>query len=225
MAAQANVPILEDDPYHQLRYDGERLPSLLTMNAKPIQPMGEGGFQGNVIQLGTFSKLLGPGLRLGWAIAPEPLMRRMVQAKQGVDLHTSIFVQMVVHEVVREGFLEQHLTHLCAAYRERRDAMLTAMERYFPPEVEWTRPQGGLFIWVTLPTWMNAVDLLQEAMANQVAYVPGTPFFANEGGSHTLRLNFSYPNLDQIETGIQRLGEVLARAMETSPVGAKDTKH
>lgn len=215
MAAQANVPILEDDPYHELRYDGEHLRSLLAMDAKNIQSESEQGFQGNVIHLGTFSKLLGPGLRLGWAIAPVYLIRRMIQAKQGVDLHTSLFVQMVVHELLQEGFFEQHVARLCAVYRERRDIMLAAISRYFPTEVSWTKPQGGLFIWVTLPTWMDAAALLKEALANQVAFVPGTPFFADKGGAHTLRLNFSYPNTDEIEKGIQRLGEVFAQAKET----------
>jgi 2-aminoadipate transaminase len=212
MAAQAKVPILEDDPYHELRYDGEHLSSLLAMDAKDVQPEDEPGFQGNVIHLGTFSKLLGPGLRLGWAIAPAHLIRRMVQAKQGVDLHTSLFVQMVVHEVIRDGFFEQHVARSCVAYRERRDVMVEAMARYFPPDVNWTIPQGGLFIWVTLPTWVDADDLLNKAIANQVAFVPGSPFFAGQGGSHTLRLNFSYPDSEQIEVGIQRLGQVLAQA-------------
>ena len=216
MAFQAKVPILEDDPYHELRYDGEHQPSLLAMDAKDIQAEGEPGFQGNVIHLGTFSKLLGPGLRLGWAIAPAYLIRRMVQAKQGVDLHTSLFVQMVIHEVIRDGIFEQHVARLRNAYRERRDVMLEAMSRYFPPEVRWTKPQGGLFLWVTLPTWMDVHSLFEEAITNQVAFVPGTPFFADKGGSHTLRLNFSYPNTEQIEVGIQRLGEVFAQAKETS---------
>jgi 2-aminoadipate transaminase len=185
------------------------------MDAQINQLGSKDGFQGNVIRLGSFSKLLGPGLRLGWAIAPAYVIRRMAQAKQGVDLHTSLFVQMVVHELLREGFLRQHVTQLCAAYRERRDMMLSAMERYFPPEVRWTKPQGGLFIWVALPTRMDASVLLKEALAYQVTFIPGSPFYADKGGAHTLRLNFSYPNLNQIEEGIRRLGEIFAYAEVT----------
>jgi 2-aminoadipate transaminase len=216
MAAQANIPILEDDPYHRLRYEGEKLSSLMALDASLYGSDRNQNYQGNVIYLGSFSKLLGPGLRLGWAIAPAYIIRRMVQAKQGVDLHTSLFVQMVVYEMMRGGFFEQHIEGLRTAYRERRDLMLAAMTRYFPPEVSWTQPQGGLFIWVTLPASMDSTDLSEKALENKVAFVPGTPFYADKGGSNTLRLNFSYPNPDQIEVGIQRLGEVLAQANETS---------
>jgi 2-aminoadipate transaminase len=214
MAAQANVPILEDDPYHQLRYEGEHLPSLLILDAGQFEPDHTLGHQGNVIYVGSFSKLLGPGLRLGWAIAPAELIRRMVQAKQGADLHTSLYIQMIVYEVLKGGFFEGHIARLQATYRERRDCMLSALARYLPPEVTWTHPQGGLFIWVTLPSSMNSEALLQKAMFNKVAYVPGAPFYANGKGFHTLRLNFSYPTADQIEEGIRRLGEVLAQASE-----------
>jgi 2-aminoadipate transaminase len=211
LAARAGVPILEDDPYCQLRYEGEHLPSLLALDAARFQP---GDDQGNVIYLGSFSKLLGPGLRLGWVIAPTVVIRRMVQAKQGIDLHTSLYVQMVVHEVVQGDFLERHVARLRAVYRKRRDVMLAAMARHFPPGVSWTRPQGGLFLWVTLPPSLSADELLEEALRHRVAFVPGAPFYAEENGSHALRLNFSYAQPEQIETGIQRLGEVLAQALE-----------
>jgi len=213
MAAQASVPILEDDPYHQLRYEGEQLPSLLVLDANLLGPDNHLGHQGNVIYLGSFSKLLGPGLRLGWAIAPAELIRRMVQAKQGVDLHTSLYIQMIVYEVVKGGFFEEHIARLQTVYQGRRDCMLAAMSRYFPPEVSWTHPQGGLFVWVTLPLSMNSEELLQKAMRNKVAFVPGAPFYPKKDGFHSLRLNFSYPNSDQIEEGIQRLGEVMEKAL------------
>ena len=224
MAAQANVPILEDDPYHQLRYEGEHLPSLLVLDAKQFKPDHALGHQGNVVYIGSFSKLLGPGLRLGWAIAPADLIRRMVQAKQGADLHTSLYVQMIVYEVVKGGFFEEHIARLQVAYRERRDRMLAALTRYLPPEVTWTHPKGGLFIWVTLPASMNSEALLQKAMLNKVAYVPGSPFYAYGQGFHTLRLNFSYPQPDQIDEGIRRLGEVLSQASETSLVVEKSSE-
>ena len=215
LAAQAGVPILEDDPYRQLRYEGEHPPLLLALDMARFQP-GEWDSQGNVIYCGSFSKILGPGLRLGWAIAPAVVTQRMVQAKQGNDLHTSLYVQMVVHEVVQSGFLEQHIPRLQTFYRERRDVMLEAMARHFPPEVSWTRPQGGLFLWAILPSSLNIRELFEEALRHQVAFVPGTPFYANQSGPPAMRLNFSYPKPEQIETGIERLGAVLTRALSKS---------
>ncbi|NIM95738.1 MAG: aminotransferase class I/II-fold pyridoxal phosphate-dependent enzyme [Anaerolineales bacterium] len=216
MASRYDVPILEDDPYDQLRFEGERLPTLLSLDAAQSESDNGQPYQGNVIRVGSFSKILGPGLRLGWAIGAAPLIRRMVQAKQGVDLHTSLYVQMVVHEVVEEGFFEQHIARLRAAYRERRNIILEAMTMYFPPDVRWTMPQGGLFIWVILPPLLDSDTLLDEALHNKVAFVPGAPFYADRVGSHSLRLSFSYPPMDQIELGIQRLGEVLMQAGEMS---------
>jgi 2-aminoadipate transaminase len=215
MAAQAGVPILEDDPYRQLRYEGQHPPLLLALDMARFQP-GQWDSQGNVIYLGSFSKLLGPGLRLGWVIAPAVVIRRMVQAKQGNDLHTSLYVQMAVHEAVRGGFLEQHIPRLQTVYRERRDVMLEALARCFPPEVNWTQPQGGLFLWATLPSALNIRELFEEALRHQVAFVPSTPFYADKIGPPAMRLNFSYPQPEQIEMGIERLGVVLARALSKS---------
>jgi len=213
LAAQAGVPILEDDPYYHLQFEGEQPPLLLALDMARFQS-SQWDSQGNAIYLGSFSKLLGPGLRLGWIIAPAVVTRRLVQAKQGNDLHTSLYVQMVVHEVVQSGFLEQHIPRLRTFYRERRDVMLEAMARYFPPEVSWIRPPGGLFLWSTLPSSLNVKELFEEALRHQVAFVPSTPFYANESGPPAMRLNFSYPQPEQIETGIERLGAVLARALE-----------
>jgi len=223
LAAQAGVPILEDDPYYQLQFEGEHPPLLLALDMTRFQGFdtpsatqpkpSEWDSRGNVIYFGSFSKLLGPGLRLGWVIAPAVVLRRMVQAKQGNDLHTSLYVQMVVHEVVRSGFLDQHIPRLQAFYRERRDVMLEAMARYFPPEVSWMRPRGGLFLWSTLPPSLNVKELFEEALKHQVAFVPSTPFYAQGSGPPAMRLNFSYPQPEQIETGIERLGMVLAQAL------------
>jgi len=213
LAARAGVPILEDDPYRQLRYEGEHPPLLAALDMARFEEPGGWDSEGNVIYLGSFSKLLGPGLRIGWVVAPKPVIRRMVQAKQGNDLHTSLYVQMAVHEVVQSGFLEQHVQRLQKVYRERRDVMLAAMDRHFPPGVDWTQPQGGLFLWATLPSSVDIMELFEEAMAHQVAFVPGTPFYAEKGGAPAMRLNFSYPQPEQIETGIQRLGEALAQKL------------
>ncbi len=223
LAAQAGVPILEDDPYRRLRYEGEHPPLLLALDMARLQPgqtssssVETWDSQGNVIYCGSFSKLLGPGLRLGWVVAPAAVIRRMVQAKQGNDLHTSLYVQMVVHEVVRGGFLEQHVPRLQTIYRERRDVMLEALARFFPPGVSWTQPQGGLFLWAILPSSLNIKELFEEALRHQVAFVPSTPFYADQSGPPAMRLNFSYPQPEQIETGIERLGTVLGQALSKS---------
>jgi 2-aminoadipate transaminase len=216
MADRYGVPIIEDDPYGELRFEGEHLPPLVVLDAEKLngrsaQPNGRHSyFQGNVIYLSTFSKTLAPGLRLGWIVAPTDVIQRCVMAKQGLDLHTSTFVQMVAYEVAKDGFLTQHVRRIRQVYRQRRDVMLQAMAEYFPPGVHWTRPQGGLFLWVSLPEGMDAVALLEKAIENKVAYVPGVAFYPDDSGRNSFRLNFSNAQPEQIMRGIQRLGDVLA---------------
>jgi 2-aminoadipate transaminase len=196
-----DVPIVEDDPYGQLRYEGPHLPPLAAL-------AGE-----RVIYLGTLSKTLAPGLRLGWIAAPTPVIERIVQLKQGADLHTSTFTQLVGYETARGGFLDGHVRHVRRVYGERRDAMLGALERHFPKPVRWTHPQGGLFLWVTLPQGSDSKRLLEAALHEErIAFIPGAPFYPNGGGHETLRLNFSYCAPDVIEDGIKRLGRLLERA-------------
>jgi 2-aminoadipate transaminase len=137
-----------------------------------------------------------------------------VKAKQGMDLHTSSFVQMVAYEVVKDGFLKDHVRRIRQVYRERRDMMLDAMARHFPPGVRWTRPHGGLFLWVTLPEIVDAGAVLERAVANKVAFVPGTAFYPDGSGHNTFRLNFSNAQPEQIKIGIKRLGEVLTAELE-----------
>ncbi len=211
LADEHGIPILEDDPYGQLRYDGEHLPSLVTLDAE-YRGSGKASYSGNVLYLSTFSKTLAPGLRLGWIIGPVDVVRRLAQAKQGSDLHTSTFIQLLAHEVARSGFLDAHVRRLRHAYARRRDAMLAAMTRHFPPAVSWNVPAGGLFIWATLPSPLDAVTLLERALAAQVAFVPGTPFFPDGSGQQTLRLNFTNACEEAIDTGISRLGRVIAAA-------------
>ncbi len=212
LAAHHGVPILEDDPYGQLRYEGEHLPALVKLDAE-LHGSGNNGapFRGGVIYLGTMSKILAPGLRLGWIVAPEEIMVRLIQMKQGADLHTSSFTQMVAYEASRGGFLDQHVRRIRPIYRERRDVMLAALCRHCPPGVRWTRPQGGLFTWMTLPEGQDAQEILAEALKEKVAFVPGTAFYPCGGGERTLRLNFSYCRPEVIERGIARLGRVLGR--------------
>jgi 2-aminoadipate transaminase len=210
VASRYGVPIVEDDPYGQLRYEGHHLPPLVKLDAEFHGcANGERAFRGGVLYLGTLSKTLAPGLRLGWVVAPEEVVRKLVLMKQGTDLHTPTFTQMVAYEVARGGFLDRHVRLIRQVYGERRDAMLAALERHFPQGVRWTRPQGGLFLWVTLPAGCDAAEALQEAIARKVAFVPGASFHPRGGGRETMRLNFSYSRPELIEEGIRRLGGVL----------------
>jgi 2-aminoadipate transaminase len=208
IADRYGVPIIEDDPYGQLRYEGENLPTIVSMDNE-YRKNGGNEYRGNVIYLSTFSKTLAPGLRLAWVIAPAHVIRKLVQAKQGADLHTATFNQIVAYEVARGGFIDRHIWLIRRVYGERRNIMLDAMEELFPPGVKWTKPQGGLFLWGMLPIGMDTTEVFKIAVARKVAFVPGTSFFALGGGKNTMRLNFSYSNPDQIQIGIERLGNVL----------------
>jgi 2-aminoadipate transaminase len=218
LADQYGVPILEDDPYGQLRYEGEHLPSLVALDAE-YRGLTNAGYSGNVLYLSTFSKTLAPGLRLGWIIGPPDVIERLAQAKQGVDLHTSTFVQLLCYEVARSGFLDRHVRRLRSAYLVRRDAMLRAMTECFPPGVRWARPKGGLFIWATLPESVDTSDLLRHSLEEKVAFVPGESFFVDGSGRNTMRLNFTNASVERIEEGIARLGRVLRRRTQ-SPLKA-----
>jgi 2-aminoadipate transaminase len=208
LADKYGVPIVEDDPYGQLRYEGENIPSVVYLDSKFRGPNG-GHYSGNVIYLSTFSKLLAPGLRLAWVIAPPEVIRKLVMAKQAADLHTSSFNQYVAYEVGKGGFLDEHVKVIRATYKERRDVMLEMMEEMFPSEMRWTHPQGGMFLWGILPEGMDAADALKIAIERKVAFVPGAAFHPNGGGANTMRINFSYSSPDTIREGITRLGKVL----------------
>ncbi len=203
-AAHYGIPIVEDDPYGQLRYEGEHLPPLVKIDAE-LHGCGGGerAFTGNVLYMSTLSKTLAPGLRIAWVVAPETVISKLVQIKQGTDLHSSTFCQYVAYEVARGGFLDQHVRRIRAVYGERREAMLSALARHFPRGVRWTRPQGGLFLWVTLPKGFDTTALLDEAIREKVAFVPGAAFYPCGGGEETMRLNFSYAPPDVIEEGIK----------------------
>jgi 2-aminoadipate transaminase len=209
LADRYGVPIVEDDPYGQLRYEGDHLPSVVVLDGQN-RSNGEKCYRGNVIYTSTFSKILAPGLRLGWVVAPPEVIRKLVQAKQGADLHTSSFNQAVAYEVAKGGFIDSHINVIRDLYGKRRDLMLGAMDGYFPPGVEWTHPEGGLFVWCTLPESLNAAEVLQAAIKQKVAFVPGAPFYPTGGGHNTLRINFSMATNDQIRDGISRLGNVLS---------------
>ncbi len=208
LADKYGVPIVEDDPYGQLRFEGEHLPSVVSLDSKYRGPNG-GHYSGNVIYLSTFSKLLAPGLRLAWIIAPPEIIRKLVMAKQAADLHTATFNQYVAYEVAKGGFLDEHVKFIRQVYKERRDVMLETMAEMFPSEVRWTHPQGGMFLWGILPQGMDAAEVLKKAIERKVAFVPGSAFHPNGGGENTMRINFSYSKPDTIREGITRLGLLL----------------
>jgi 2-aminoadipate transaminase len=195
--ARHNLPLIEDDPYGALSYKGEPFPKMLNMN-----PDG-------VIYMGSFSKVLTPGIRLGYVVAPLPLVRRLELAKQAADLHTAQLTQMVVHEVIKDGFLDRHIPTIRTLYAHQCQAMLDAMDASFPAGVTWTRPEGGMFIWVTLPKHIDAMKLLDQAIAAKVAFVPGAPFYANEPQTNTLRLSFVTVSPERIREGIAILGKLI----------------
>jgi 2-aminoadipate transaminase len=204
LAARFGVPLVEDDPYGQLRYNGAAPPALVA------QPGAAGG-----IYLGTSSKILAPGLRVAWlATANRSLFERLVTAKQAADLHTSSFTQrLVCRWVAQPAALDAHVGRLRSAYARRRDAMLDALARHFPAGCTWSRPDGGLFLWVRAPAGLDTTRLLPAATAQQVAYVPGEPFWVGPAVRHTLRLNFSNSTEDRIEEGMRRLGRALKAAL------------
>jgi 2-aminoadipate transaminase len=208
LADKYGVPIVEDDPYGQLRYSGEHLPSVVSLDSEYRGPNG-GCYSGNVIYLSTFSKLLAPGIRLAWMIAPPEVIRKLVMAKQAADLHTATFNQYVAYEVAKGGFLDEHIKVIRATYKERRDVMLETMDELWPSQAQWTRPEGGMFLWGILPTGMDSAEVLKQAVARKVAFVPGASFHPNGGGHNTMRLNFSYSSPDTIREGITRLGFLL----------------
>jgi 2-aminoadipate transaminase len=197
IAARHKVFIVEDDPYGELRFKGKDIAPIISLHKE------------NTIYLGTFSKTLAPGIRLGWIIAPEIVMDRLVQAKQGADLHTGTFVQMLAYDIASRGILKRHVSRIREVYSERRDVMLRAMETHFPEGVSWTRPKGGLFLWVRCPDGIDTEKLLELALEEKVAFVPGFAFFPDGSGRNTMRLNFSAMSPDKIKLGIERLGRVV----------------
>jgi 2-aminoadipate transaminase len=220
LADRYGVPIIEDDPYGQLRYEGDHIKPLVVLDAEGLHSHDNGHYRGNVIYLSTFSKTLAPGLRLGWVVAPHEVILRLSQAKQGTDLHSSTLDQMLAFEVARGGFIDRHVRRIRDVYRRRRDLMLECLQRAFPDPamgVRWTHPKGGLFLWVMLPESIDTGDLLREAVEEKVAFVPGTTFFPLGGGTNTMRLNFSNATEPMIEEGIARLGRAIQKRLVKQP--------
>jgi 2-aminoadipate transaminase len=199
VAHERELLVLEDNPYGLLRYEGEPLPTLYSMDG--------GQF---VIYLGTFSKILSPGIRLGWAAAPRPVLQKMNLGKQAADLCSSSMTQLFVAQFFADGDWRGYVDSLVGIYRSRRDAMLEALQAHFPREAAWTQPEGGLFIWATLPDYIDTTDLLARALSENVAFVPGRAAYLDGRGGSSMRLNFSGSDETAIREGVRRIGKVVA---------------
>jgi DNA-binding transcriptional MocR family regulator len=197
LCREAGIPILEDNPYGMLRFEGEALPCLRTLDPE------------NVIYLGTVSKVFSPGVRVGWALAEQSVTQRLILAKEAADLCGSSFTMLVTERYFAGDRWEANLASLVDTYRSRRDAMLEALEEHFPTDATWTHPAGGFYVWVTLPEYVDTQSMLAAAVERKVAYVPGTAFYPDSRGKDRMRLAFCYPPEEQIREGIARLGRLL----------------
>jgi 2-aminoadipate transaminase len=198
IAEKYDLLIVEDSPYREIRFEGVSQKMMYALDNT-----------GRVITLSTFSKIFAPGFRVGWVIGQPMILDKIVLAKQTADLCTAAFVQRILARYLEKGLLEVNLPKTIALYRERRDQMLECFKKYMPEEVSWTKPEGGLFIFVTMPKGLNATAILKKAIENNVAFVDGSTFFCNDQGHNTMRINFSYSNKLEIETGVERLGKVI----------------
>ena len=193
-----DIVLIEDDPYGELRFEGEHLP-YIGMNRLPYS-----------IVLGSFSKIITPGMRIGYIITKNKELHQALSiAKEASDLHTNIFSQYVIYDYLMHNDIEKHIDKIKSLYKKQAQAMISAMEKYFPQNVQYTKPQGGMFCWVTLPPNVSAMELFEKALEMKVAFVPGNPFFVDAKDANTLRLNFTNVDCDTIEEGIRRIGDLL----------------
>ncbi|MBN1619613.1 PLP-dependent aminotransferase family protein [candidate division WOR-3 bacterium] len=211
IAEEFDIIIIEDSPYRKLRYSGEPIPTIFQLDQG----------RGYVVTLYTFSKIFLPGFRLGWIIGPKHVIEKMILAKQGMDLCTSLFTQAIAREYIKADRLDGRIEKNIELYSKKRKKMLEALEKYMPKieGLKWTKPDGGLFLWVSLPPSMNSDRMFYEAIKENVAYVIGSAFHCDGEGQNTMRLNFSYPSEDEIETGIQRLAKVIEKEKEKTDKG------
>lgn len=189
--------LIEDDPYGELRFSGERKTSF-----KKLLPE-------KTILLGSFSKTIVPGFRLGWVVAPSPIMKKLIVAKQATDLHTTHFTQSIIYQYLKNNDLDKHIKTIIEAYGNQCRAMLESIEEFFPKSVHYTRPEGGMFLWARLPENVSSLDLFEMAIKDKVVFVPGRPFYVNNAATNTLRLNFSCVDEDTIKVGIERLAKAI----------------
>ncbi|MBN1150734.1 PLP-dependent aminotransferase family protein [candidate division WOR-3 bacterium] len=211
IAEEFEMIIIEDSPYRKLRYSGKALPSIFELD----------NGRGYVVTLYTFSKIFLPGFRLGWIIGPKHVIEKMVLAKQGMDLCTSLFTQAISREYIRADLLDERIEKNIVLYSKKRKKMLEALEKYMPKMegLKWTKPEGGLFLWLSLPQNINTDRMFYKAVEENVAYVIGSAFYCDGGGQNTMRLNFSYPSEEEIDIGIQRLAKVIEKEKETIDKG------
>lgn len=202
VAYKHNLPIIEDSPYRDLRFDGESQEMFQALDNK-----------GYVITLGSLSKVLAPGFRIGWAIGDPVFLDKIVTVKQSADLCTSSFVQMIAAEYFRQGYYDKNIVKIIDSYRKKRDAMLEALEKYMPKDVTWTHPEGGLFLFLILPDHMVSEELFHKALEKNVAFVIGNVFYCNNSGKNTMRINFSFSSIEENIEGIRRLSEVIIEQM------------
>ncbi|MDP9457416.1 MAG: PLP-dependent aminotransferase family protein, partial [Actinomycetota bacterium] len=207
IAREYDLIILEDNPYGMLRFEGEPAPTIASLEQR-------NGETDRVIYLGTFSKIFAPGVRLGWVHAQPGILHKINIGKQGADLCSSNLSQMLIQSYFRNADWRAYVKRLTTLYKERRDAMLDALAEFMPNEVHWTHPEGGLFVWATLPSYIDATAMLPRAVAKNVAYVPGEGFYANGTGKNCMRLNFSFVEPEKIRRGIEILAEVVRERME-----------
>ncbi|HVF01541.1 MAG TPA: PLP-dependent aminotransferase family protein [Rubrobacteraceae bacterium] len=208
IAREYDLIILEDNPYGMLRFDGQALPSIAALEQEST------GGTDRVVYLGTFSKIFAPGVRLGWVHAQPGILHKINIGKQGADLCSSNLTQMLIHSYFRRANWRAYVRHLTALYKERRDAMLDALAEFMPKEVHWTHPEGGLFVWATLPSYVDATSMLPLAISRNIAYVPGEGFYSGGAGKNCMRLNFSFVEPAKIRRGIELLAEVVRERME-----------
>ncbi len=204
LASQYDFLIIEDNPYSELRYYGA-----------PVKTVKSFDDEGRVIYFGTLSKILAPGLRIGWAVGPKEIIRKFEVMKQSLDLCTSPLNQLIAWKYISEGYLEKHIPEIIQLYRPRRNAMIKALQDFMPEGVKWTEPKGGMFAWVKLPEEINTTELLNNALSKGVAYVPGESFYPNRDITNCLRLNFTYEKEERIRLGIQRLSQVIEEALRS----------
>ncbi|MDD4316209.1 MAG: PLP-dependent aminotransferase family protein [Clostridia bacterium] len=198
LCAKYKLVLLEDDPYCELRYDGERVPSIKSFDK-----------EGYVLYNISFSKTISPGLRTALIVGHKDIIRKLTLGKQATDVHTSTLSQAIVDTYLRKGYMDPHLEKVIPLYKAKKDAMLAKIEEYFPSQIRYTKPEGGLFIWVELPSYINTKEIFIEAVQQKVAYVSGESFFPEGDVFNTLRLNFSNATLEQIDTGMKGLGDLL----------------
>jgi 2-aminoadipate transaminase len=198
-----DVMIVEDSPYRELRFEGQ--------DQKTIYQLAD---EGRVLLLGTFSKIFVPGFRIGWIIGHQNIIDKIVMAKQSADLCTSAFVQKIAAKYIEKGYFEKNLINIITMYKEKKDVMMKAFEDYLPEGVSWTNPEGGLFLFVTLPEWMDAEDLFLKAVENNVAFVIGKVFHCDESGKNTMRINFSFATKEEIVEGVKRLAKAIKEMMD-----------